>query len=273
MTRDEGTASFRRIDRGAYPELQGYSQEDIWTELGPGGLFLVALMTRHMDLHEGDLVLDLGCGRGESSIFLAKHFGVQVVAVDLWTTATYLHTKFRDRGFRSAIVPLTLDARAPLPFADAYFDAIFCMNALSFFGGDLETLNRLTTHLRRGGVFCVGGECMSAEFTPEQRAHPPDVYSFNDWIWEADFLKLHSPPWWETLFRGTTDLEVVTCREVADGPALYEDKILSGTTGGYCGLSPHQAQDLETRQIVYGRTHTPYMTIFLLTALKQLGES
>jgi len=48
----------------------------------------------------------LGCGKGESSIFLVKHFGVKVIAVDLWTKATFLNTKFSQRGFRSKIVPL-----------------------------------------------------------------------------------------------------------------------------------------------------------------------
>jgi len=143
------------------------------------------------------------------------------------------------------------------------------MNSLSFFGGDLETLNRLSTHLKQGGVFCVGGECMSEEFTPEQISHPPKVYSFVNGIWENDFLKLHSPPWWENLFEHTAELEVVTCKELGDGITLFEEEILSSKSVGYLGLSPQQAREIEIRQIVYGRTNKPYMTIFLLTALKK----
>jgi SAM-dependent methyltransferase len=237
--------SLRRIDRDEYPELQRYSDEEIWRDLGPGGLYLVAKMSREMNLKEDDIVLDLGCGRGESSIFLTKHFGVQVIAADLWI------------------------ARKPLPFAEEYFDAIFCMNSLSFFGGDLETLNRLSTHLKQGGVFCVGGECMSEQFTPEQISHPPKVYSFVKGIWENDFLKLHSPPWWENLFERTAELEVVTCKELGDGITLFEEEILSSAPVGYLGLSPQQAREIEIRQIVYGQTNKPYMTIFLLTALKK----
>ena len=76
--------SLRWIDRDEHPELQGYSDEEIWRDSGPGGLYPVAKMSREMNLKEDDVVLDLGCGRGESSIFLTKHFGVQVIAVDLW---------------------------------------------------------------------------------------------------------------------------------------------------------------------------------------------
>ena len=117
--------SLRRINRMNYPELHGYSDEEIWRESGPGGLFLVAKMSRYLNLKKGDIILDLGCGRGESSIFLTKYFDVKVFAVDLWTSSTYLYQKIRKRGFRSKIILLNLDARKPLPFAHEYFDAIF----------------------------------------------------------------------------------------------------------------------------------------------------
>ena len=110
---------------------------------------------------------------------------------------------------------------------------------------------------------------MSEEFTPEQISHPPKVYSFVKGIWENDFLKLHSPSWWENLFEHTTELEVVTCKELDDGITLLEEEILSSKPIGYLGLSPEQAREIEIRQIVYGRTNKPYMTIFIFTALKK----
>jgi cyclopropane fatty-acyl-phospholipid synthase-like methyltransferase len=36
-------------------------------------------------------VLDLGCGRAMSSIFLRRQFGVQVWATDLWFSASENH--------------------------------------------------------------------------------------------------------------------------------------------------------------------------------------
>jgi cyclopropane fatty-acyl-phospholipid synthase-like methyltransferase len=221
-----------------------------------------------MNLKKGDFILDLGCGRGESSIFLAKHFDVKVFAVDLWTSSTVLSQKITKRGFRHKIIPLNLDARKPFPFAQEYFDAIFCMNSLSFFGGNIDTLNRFSSHLKKGGVFCVGGECLSNEFTNNQLENPPDVYNFVDGIWEGDFLKLHSPSWWKKLFLQTNELVVKQCHELTDGRIMYEDEILNKTPEGYLGLSPQQARDIEIRQIMYGRTNKPYMTIYILSAVK-----
>ena len=39
-------------------------------------------------------VLDLGCGKGLTSIFIAKEFDVEVYAVDLWLSATENYERF-----------------------------------------------------------------------------------------------------------------------------------------------------------------------------------
>jgi len=266
----EANTSLRRMDRNAYPELQGYSDEEIWRDnLGPGALYLAARLSRHMDVKEGDVVLDLGCGKGESSIFLAKHLGVHVVAVDLSTEATFLAEKFMRRGYRSQILPLNLDARTPLPFGDEYFDAVFCINSLSFFGGDVDSLCRLAKHTKQGGSFCAGGECMSREFTEEEKRNPPQVYNFVEGIWEGDFLKLHSPPWWQELFTASGVLDVRECTELDDGVIMHEEKLVAAPSRGYLGMCAAETRDLEMRQVLYGREHEPHMTVFLAAASKK----
>ncbi len=67
-----------------YPELNEYS----WGEchlgfMGAGGLFPVSEMGEKLGLKPGMRVLDLCCGHGASSIFLAGHFDLDVSAVDL----------------------------------------------------------------------------------------------------------------------------------------------------------------------------------------------
>ena len=49
-------------------------------------------------LEPGMRVLDLGCGKGLSSIFLAKEFGVQVWAADLWTPLVIDPTAWFHKG-------------------------------------------------------------------------------------------------------------------------------------------------------------------------------
>ena len=76
---------FPRIAMTDYPELSEYSWETCHQDsLGGGALFLASEMAQKMKLEAGMRVLDLGCGRGVSSIFLAKHYDVTVAAADKW---------------------------------------------------------------------------------------------------------------------------------------------------------------------------------------------
>jgi len=269
----ELAANYRSPDRADYSELDGYTRDEIYEDcMGGGALYLAARMARTMHLNPGGLVLDLGCGKGSTSIFLAKHFGARVIAVDLWTDATFLDRKFSARGYRGRIVPLQLDVTARLPFADEYFDAIFCMNSLSFYGGSVGFLQHLLKHLKRGGQFAVGMETFNAEFSTEERQNPPAVFNYNlpppdeqINVWEDDFSKMHSPPWWEDLFKESGLLRVDTCQELEDAEVLYED------------LAKYQIErDLDPadilasiQQIEYGRSHRPAKTLFVLAAVRR----
>ena len=48
--------------------------------MGPNSIKILEEMSESLSLKPGMRVLDLGCNKGLTSIFLAKEFGVQVVA-------------------------------------------------------------------------------------------------------------------------------------------------------------------------------------------------
>ena len=92
-------------------------------QMGPNVLWLTEFVCEVMDLQPGMRVLDLGCGTALSSIFLAREFGVQVWATDLWVAATENWQRIRAAQLGAEIVPIHADARQ-LPYADAFFEAI-----------------------------------------------------------------------------------------------------------------------------------------------------
>ena len=64
-----------------FPRSANYDPEWVLGNMmGPNALWL----TECMGLEPGMRVLDMGCGKGMSSIFLAKEYGLQVWAMDLW---------------------------------------------------------------------------------------------------------------------------------------------------------------------------------------------
>lgn len=56
-------------------------------------------------------VLDLGCGRAASSVFLRRELGVEVWAAGLWNDPTANLGRIREAGVDGGVHPLKLDAR------------------------------------------------------------------------------------------------------------------------------------------------------------------
>ncbi|MFQ5527945.1 MAG: SAM-dependent methyltransferase [Thermoanaerobaculia bacterium] len=258
---------FRRLDPRDYPGVTDYSWNAIYghgDNMAPGGLYLAERMTRSSNLEPGAVVLDVGCGKGDSSLFLARNFGVRVICFDLWTSSSLLTRKIERQGFASQVLPLDLDATERLPFADGYFDAIFCMQALHSFGGDAAVLRGLLEHLKPGGRFHVGGTCFDQE--PADGKLPP-IYSQTDG-WDAEYSTYHSPSWWRELFLATGMVDVLECTELADGLVMWEDEILHhGESAGWTEAWHRNAKWL-VDQVLFSRNHTPSLTHFVATLAK-----
>ena len=42
--------TLREVDKSKYPELSNYTKDDIWRDIGPGGLYLVSLLAKELSL-------------------------------------------------------------------------------------------------------------------------------------------------------------------------------------------------------------------------------
>ena len=100
---------------------------------GPNALYLTEELTDSMEIETGSLVLDLGCGRGLSSVFIAKEFGAQVYAVDKNVHATETCAMLKDIGMDANVFPIQADASA-LPIPNGIIDTLVCINAYHNFG-------------------------------------------------------------------------------------------------------------------------------------------
>jgi SAM-dependent methyltransferase len=265
-------STFRQPDYAEYPELQAYSRDDCYRDFfGGGGLYLAVHMARCLQIQAGARLLDLGCGKGPTSIYLASHFDVQITALDLWTSADFLDEKFAANGYQDRITAIQTDATLPLPFPASQFDAIFCMNSFNFYGANPGFLEHLLKYLKPDGQLVIGSEALSTEFSPEQLANPPSVYAFklpapNDQVdvFEDDFKKQHTLEWWRNFLQASGLLEVEACYELEDADLIYEELVRYEYENN---IDPFDVQ-ICLDQIEWGRIQQPRKTLFILTARK-----
>ena len=265
MNVDEIKKIFRTPAAEGYPELQNYSRTDIYEgKMGPGGLYLATQMARRLHLSEGQRVLDLGCGKGVTSAFLAKHFGISVIAVDLWISSTQLYERFQHHNIDDRIVPLNLDITNRLPFATDFFDAIFCMDSIHYYGGTQGFGDHLLPHLKSGGRLCLGSPCFNEEFSAEVSHALPYVYDDGTDLWPKEFSRYHSPAWWKTLIDQTGCMDVQESKELEDGIIFWEDDVLYNLEQD----GSVEEAERDAAQITFRQEEVPYLTHFVLCAEK-----
>ena len=155
---------------------------------GACSLWLTEWLVEALDLRPGMRVLDLGCGRACSSIFLRRELDVQVWATDLWFNPAENLERVRDAGVDDGVFPLRADARA-LPFAEAFFDAIVSIDSFVYYGTDDLFLSNLARFVRPGGPVAIAGAGLTQEIEGPIPEH------LQAW-WEPGMSCLHSAAWW-----------------------------------------------------------------------------
>ena len=78
----------------------------------------------------GARVCDLGSGTGITSALLAREYGFDTCAVDLWSDPVENRAFFDSLGIpRNTIHPVKADASQGLPFEHGYFDAVVSIDS------------------------------------------------------------------------------------------------------------------------------------------------
>jgi SAM-dependent methyltransferase len=182
---------------------------------GANALWLTEWLTSAMNLRPGMRVLDLGCGRAASSIFLRREFDVEVWATDLWFSATENIQRIRDAGVEDGVFPLHADAHA-LPFAADFFDAIISIDSFPYYGTDDLYLNYVAHFVKPGGPIAIAGAAVVRELDGAVPDH------LRDW-WTQDFWACHSASWWRHHWERTGIVDIDVAGTMPDGWTLWLD--------------------------------------------------
>ncbi len=105
-----------------------------------------------LDLSPEKTALDVGCGAGGPALRIAGITGCSVVGIDVHEQAVATASSLAaQRGLAERAEFRSADAAGPLPFPDAAFDAITCIDAINHFSDRPRVIAEWTRLLKVGG--------------------------------------------------------------------------------------------------------------------------
>jgi len=209
-----------------YPKTEKYDSKWIsenW--MGPHPLWLLEELCENLDLRPGMKVLDMGCGKGLTSVFLAKEYGVTVFANDLWISATDNLRRFEEAGVADRVFPIHAEAHA-LPYANEFFDAAISIDSYHYYGADEYYFPCIYSKLvKSGGQFGIVVPGYTREF---EKGHPDTILNFiakqqeQEKGWGEDMFTFHSNAWWQKLWNKTGLVEITAGYDIEDVKTIWE---------------------------------------------------
>jgi cyclopropane fatty-acyl-phospholipid synthase-like methyltransferase len=217
-----------------FPRSNGYDPAWIMEhQMGPHALWLCEALCEHMDLRPGMRVLDMGCGMALTSVFLAREFGVQVWANDLWIDAGENWQRVREAGLEDRVFPIHAEAH-DLPYAEGFFDAMVSIDSYQYYGTDDLYLAYVQKFLRPGAQLGIVCPALTRELTRQELpGHLTRRYENGEVYWDPrECWSFHNAAWWAEHWGCTRLVRVETADMLEDGAALWLrwERALDGST-------------------------------------------
>ena len=247
------TTADQNLISSHFPRAAKYHPEWIVASAsgGANSLWLTEWLAAALDLRPGMRVLDLGCGRAASSIFLRREFGVQVWAADLCFSADENVQRIRDAGVDDGVFPVRADARA-LPFPENYFDAAVCIDSFHYFATDDLFLSLLARVTKPDGQLAIAGSGLVQEIDGPVPDH------LRAW-WTPDVWTFHTAQWWRRHWERTGIVDIESAGAMPDGWQLWRQWLMA--------VAPENTTEISTLEADAGR----YLGYIRLVARRRAG--
>lgn len=171
--------------------------------MGPNAIKILEEMCNEFTLTPGSRVLDLGCGKGLTSIYLAQNYGVHVYATDLWIPATENYHRFQSLGLADKIIPIHAEAHQ-LPYADGFFDAMICIDSYNYYGAEDGFMDKYISPLiKKNGIIAIAVSGLKNDF---EEGIPQELIPF----WQEP-MEHYSLKWWKELLCKSQTISLTHC--------------------------------------------------------------
>ncbi len=179
------------------------------TMMGPNSVRILAELFDKFPLQllSDDIILDLGCGTGLTSLIIAKETRAKVFANDLWVSAEENRKRFVEWGVGEQITPICEDANN-LRFEKEQFRALISIDSYHYFAGSKGFFQeKILPFMKDNGVVLIGVPGLKDEYTGCSEE------LLSDWLGKDAYM-FKSPKIWKELIGGNDRIELVRTWEM-----------------------------------------------------------
>jgi len=177
-------------------------------------LYNLETLCKTMTFFPGLKILDLGCGKAITSIFLAMEFDARVWAVDPYVSAAANYRHIAEMNCQDKVFPMNLKA-GRIRFPYQFFDAIIAVNSYSYFGNNESFIPFISRFLKPSGQLGI----IDIGLDKEIRRKPDFIKQYNTERWHY----MHSLEWWVKKWERPGMLNVVN----AETPEFHNEILIN----------------------------------------------
>jgi len=166
-------------------------------------------------------VLDLGCGSGLTSLFIARETGATVYCADLWIKEEANRQRFEAWDMAEKLIPVHADAR-DLPFDKEMFDAVISIDSYHYYGTeDSFFAEHILPFLKPGGTALIAVPGMKREY------HGKSEELLGSWLGDEAYM-FQSAKFWEKNLQAGDDIAMVKTWELEGFDLPWQEWFATG---------------------------------------------